>query len=100
MPTPPRPLTPEQLRKALPDLPHWKLVEGHPALERKLLFASFPEAVSFVTRVAFLAEAAAHHPDVELRHRLVRLVLSTHEAKGVTRLDLALAAEIDRLAPP
>jgi len=97
MPTPPRPLTPGQIRKALPRLPEWKLVEGLPALERKLLFDSFPEAVAFVGRVAFLAEAAAHHPDIELRYKLVRLVLSTHEAKGVTRRDLDLAAEIDRI---
>jgi 4a-hydroxytetrahydrobiopterin dehydratase len=52
-----------------------------------------------VTRVAFLSEAAAHHPDVDVRYKRVRLVLSTHEAKGVTRRDLDLAAEIDRLAP-
>lgn len=99
MPTPPRPLTPAEVRKALPRISEWKLVEGHPALERKLLFDSFPEAVAFVTRVAFLAEAAGHHPDVELRGRRVRLVLSTHEAGGLTRRDLDLAAEIERLLP-
>lgn len=99
MPTPPRPLTPAQIRKALPSIREWKLVEGHPALERKFLFKSFPEAVAFVTRVAFLAEAAAHHPDVDVRYKAVRLVLSTHESKGVTRRDLDLAAEIDRLVP-
>ena len=99
MPTPPRPLTPGQVRKALPGLPHWKLVEGHPALERTFLFDSFPDAVAFVTRVAFLSEAAEHHPDVDVRYKRVRLVLSTHEAKGVTQRDLDLAAEIDRLAP-
>jgi len=99
MPTPPRPLTPEQIRKALPKISEWKLVAGHPALERKLLFDSFPDAVAFVTRVAFLAEAASHHPDVELRGKLVRLVLSTHEAKGVTRRDIDLAEAIDLLAP-
>ncbi len=99
MPTPPRPLTPDAVRRALPGIPAWRLVEGHPALERTFLFDSFPAAVAFVTRVAFLAEAAGHHPDVDVRFRRVRLVLSTHEAKGVTRRDLDLAAAIDRLAP-
>ena len=59
--------------------------------------ASFAEAVAFVVAVACRAEAADHHPDVDLRWTTVTLRLTTHSAGGITGKDLALAAELDRL---
>lgn len=59
----------------------------------------FAGALAFVNAVGAAAEAANHHPDIDIRWNKVRLVLTTHSAGGLTVLDLALAAAIDRLRP-
>jgi 4a-hydroxytetrahydrobiopterin dehydratase len=59
----------------------------------------FAAALAFVNAVGAAAEAANHHPDIDIRWNTVNLVLSTHSAGGLTVLDLALAAAIDRLRP-
>jgi 4a-hydroxytetrahydrobiopterin dehydratase len=56
---------------------------------------SFPDAIAFVTRIADRAEAANHHPDLDIRYRKVRVALSTHDAGGLTDQDFDLAAEIE-----
>ncbi len=60
--------------------------------------ASFADAIAFVVRIGFLAEAADHHPDLDIRWRTVAVALTTHAAGGLTGLDLALAASIDEAA--
>ncbi|MGZ4734116.1 MAG: 4a-hydroxytetrahydrobiopterin dehydratase [Acidimicrobiia bacterium] len=60
--------------------------------------ASFAEAIAFVVSVGFLAEAANHHPDIDIRWRTVHLALSTHDAGGLTTLDFDLAGRIDEAA--
>ncbi len=62
--------------------------------------ASFPDAIAFVVRIGFLAEAANHHPDLDLRWRKVLVALTTHDAGGLTGLDLELAEGIDAAAAP
>jgi 4a-hydroxytetrahydrobiopterin dehydratase len=59
----------------------------------------FAAALRFVNAVGAAAEAANHHPDIDIRWNTVNLALTTHDAGGLTRFDLALAAEIDRLRP-
>ena len=59
----------------------------------------FAAALTFVNAVGAAAEAANHHPDIDIRWNKVHLVLSTHSAGGLTVLDIALAAAIDRLRP-
>jgi 4a-hydroxytetrahydrobiopterin dehydratase len=59
----------------------------------------FAGALAFVNAVGAAAEAANHHPDIDIRWNKVRLVLTTHSAGGLTVLDLALAAAIERLRP-
>ena len=59
----------------------------------------FPEALAFVNKVGATAEAANHHPDIDIRWNKVHLVLTTHDSGGLTVLDLALAAAIDRMRP-
>jgi 4a-hydroxytetrahydrobiopterin dehydratase len=59
----------------------------------------FAGALAFVNAVGAAAEAANHHPDIDIRWNKVTLTLSTHSAGGLTVLDLALAAVIDRLRP-
>lgn len=64
-------------------------------LTRQYSFRDFGEAMAFVNRVAEAAEAANHHPDIDIRYSKVTLTLSTHDAGGITQSDLDLAREID-----
>jgi len=66
-------------------------------IEKMFEFATFAAALEFTNRVAALAEAANHHPDIDIRYSKVRLMLSTHSAGGLTGKDFALAARIDAL---
>jgi 4a-hydroxytetrahydrobiopterin dehydratase len=64
-------------------------------LEREFEFESFPAAIAFVDRLAEVAEAANHHPDIDIRWRKVRIALTTHDAGGLTDLDFRLATETE-----
>jgi 4a-hydroxytetrahydrobiopterin dehydratase len=55
----------------------------------------FPAAIAFVTQIGFLAEAAAHHPEIDIRYNKVTLALTTHDAGGLTAKDFALAEAAD-----
>lgn len=68
------------------------------AIHKDFAFPGFLEAIAFVNRVAERAEAARHHPDIEIRYDRVSISLSTHDAGGVTEKDVAAAAEIDGVA--
>ena len=59
----------------------------------------FATAIAFVVRVGFLAEAKDHHPDLDIRWRRVRVLLTTHDVGGLTDWDFELAREIDAVAP-
>ena len=78
-----------------PGAPDWELVDGQ--LVKVVECASFPGALDFVVAVGGLAEEADHHPDIDIRWRTVRLALVTHDAGGITELDLALARAVDAL---
>lgn len=80
---------------ALRELPGWEL-DGD-ALRRELRFESFRAAIDFVVRVADAADAANHHPELTNVYDRVTIVLTTHDAGGVTDKDLALARAIDGL---
>jgi 4a-hydroxytetrahydrobiopterin dehydratase len=69
--------------------PAWKLDTGK--LIRDWTFADFTQAIAFVNRVAELAEAAGHHPDIDIRYNKVRLSLVSHDAGGITNRDAAMA---------
>jgi 4a-hydroxytetrahydrobiopterin dehydratase len=68
-------------------------------LETTVTLRDFAAALAFVNAVGADAEAANHHPDIDIRWNKVHLALTTHDAGGLTVLDLALAAAIDRLRP-
>ena len=86
-------LSDAQIRKALPELHGWRFSRG--ALRCEFRFETFPKALQFVAQVGRMAEAANHHPDIDIRYSLVRLALSTHDVGGVSERDLALARAID-----
>jgi 4a-hydroxytetrahydrobiopterin dehydratase len=67
------------------------------ALVKTFKLPGFPAAIAFVTHIGFLAEAAAHHPDIDIRYNKVTLTLSTHDAGGLTAKDFELAAAADEV---
>jgi 4a-hydroxytetrahydrobiopterin dehydratase len=75
------------------DGPRWEHVGGK--LVKVVQCASFPGALEFVGEVGRLAEAANHHPDIDIRYRTVTLALVTHDSGGITRRDVDLARTID-----
>ena len=81
---------------ALPAL-KWER-EGN-EIVRKFDCGTFPRALEFVNALGERAEAANHHPDIDIRWKDVTLRLSTHDAGGLTQKDLDLASEINTLAP-
>jgi 4a-hydroxytetrahydrobiopterin dehydratase len=89
-------LTEDELREALQQIPDWKLESGEIVQQRT--FKDFVAAVAFVNDVAQLAEAAGHHPDIDIRYNRVRLALMTHDAGGLTSNDTNLAQKINNLA--
>jgi 4a-hydroxytetrahydrobiopterin dehydratase len=72
----------------------WKLLGGK--LVREWTFKDFVEAMKFVNRVAAIAEAAGHHPDVDIRYNRVVLGLVSHDASGITKRDAAMVSTIDK----
>jgi 4a-hydroxytetrahydrobiopterin dehydratase len=90
------PLTDAELADALALLPEWAQ-EGD-TIRRSVEVADFAAAVALINAVAKAAEAADHHPDIHLTgYRHVSFEVSTHAAKALTRRDIELATEIDRL---
>jgi 4a-hydroxytetrahydrobiopterin dehydratase len=89
-------LTAEQLAAALAELPSWDGDTG--GISRSVTAPSFIDGIRLVDEVAVAAEAADHHPDIDIRWRTVTFRLATHSAGGVTENDLSLARTIDTLA--
>ena len=86
-----------RLQQHLDAAPRWRLREGA-AIERELQLADFAAAIALVDRVAVLAEAANHHPDILVHGwNNLRLTLSTHSQGGLTDADFALARQIEAL---
>ena len=85
-------LTETEIRERLERLPGWERRGNE--IHRTWAFADFRGSIAFVDRVAGLAEAAGHHPDIDIRYSKVTLVLSTHDAGGLTARDFALAEAI------
>jgi 4a-hydroxytetrahydrobiopterin dehydratase len=88
-----------ELDAVLKDLPHWRTEPGdRPAIRRDLKFADFNAAFGFMTRVALHADKADHHPEWSNVYNGVQIVLTTHDAGGVTQKDVTLAHFIDEAA--
>ena len=86
----------EEARRRLSDLPGWSLTGN--TIQRLFTFKDFTDAVGFVVRLAFTAEAADHHPDIAISYKRVTLTYSTHDAGGLTQKDFDGAAEASRIA--
>ena len=84
------------IKTALATVPDWK--RRGATIARTYQFKDFPAAIKFVHAVAGLAEKARHHPDIDIRWNKVTLVLTTHDAGGLTEKDFALAKKFDGLS--
>jgi 4a-hydroxytetrahydrobiopterin dehydratase len=84
-----------QIRIRLASIPEWK--KRGQSISRLYQFNDFPAAVKFVNAVARISEKAWHHPDIDIRWNKVTLVLTSHEAGGLTEKDFELANKFDRL---
>lgn len=84
-------LNSQQVQEMLGRLPHWRLDAGRAAIVREFVFADFAEAFSFMTQVALAAEKRDHHPEWANVYNRVNVVLTTHDAGGLTSLDGELA---------
>jgi len=87
-------------RAALAKLAGWREVDGGDAIAKTFTFADFNQAFGFMARVALKAEAMNHHPDWCNVWNRVEVTLATHDAGGLTALDIALAAFMDATAGP
>lgn len=91
-------LSAEARANALQALPGWSETEGREAIRRTFTFRDFNAAFGFMTRVALVAEKRDHHPEWRNVYRTVEVVLATHDAGGVTTLDIELAKTMDAIA--
>jgi len=91
-------VTKAEARRRLARLPAWKLSPNGKSIRRDVVLKDFRAAVTLIRRIARAAEAAGHHPDLHLTdYRRLKIVLSTHDAGGVTPADFKLAAEIEKI---
>jgi len=76
----------------------WQMVDGRDAIAKTFIFANFVEAFGWMTRVAIWAEKWNHHPEWDNVYKTVNVVLTTHDADGLSALDAKLARKMDSLA--
>jgi 4a-hydroxytetrahydrobiopterin dehydratase len=92
----PEPIGEAAARAKLVELPGWQL-DGQ-SIHRQFTFSSFPDAIGFVVRLGFVAEAADHHPDILVNYRRVTLTYTTHSAKALTQKDFDGATAASTIA--
>lgn len=85
-----------EIRRALANLPGWS--RKGDALTKTYSFARFADGIRFVQQIAEVADGMNHHPDIDIRYTKVSFALSTHDAGGITQLDLDLAKKIEETA--
>jgi 4a-hydroxytetrahydrobiopterin dehydratase len=92
----PTPLSSSELELSLTQLNGWDVKEGK--LHRQFLFSSFVEAFGFMSSVALVAESMGHHPEWSNVYNRVTIDLITHDAGGITKMDVDLATRANELA--
>jgi 4a-hydroxytetrahydrobiopterin dehydratase len=91
-------LSGEARSRALARLKGWSDVNGRDAIHKKFVFADFNAAFGFMARAALVAEKMDHHPEWSNVYKTVEVTLSTHDAGGLTELDVKLAEAMDKFA--
>lgn len=90
------PFTKERIQEYAPRVPDWEVL-GDKKIAREFKFKNFPEAMQFLNKVAEIAEAEGHHPDIHVFYNRVKLELWTHAVGGLSENDFILAAKINAL---
>ena len=88
----------KERKKFLKSLKDWKKTRGRDSIEKNYTFRDFTSAFSWMTKIALIAEKMDHHPEWFNVYNKVSVTLSTHDAGGVTELDIRLAKEMDKTA--
>jgi 4a-hydroxytetrahydrobiopterin dehydratase len=83
------------VQTAVAELPGWRPEAGE--LVREFTFPDFVAAMVFVNKAAEAAESAGHHPDIDIRYNRVRMAMVTHDAGGITQLDVQMAGRLGEL---
>ncbi|WP_234684250.1 4a-hydroxytetrahydrobiopterin dehydratase [Bradyrhizobium monzae] len=91
-------LSADARKQALGGIPGWAEVQDGKGIGKTFVFKDFNEAFGFMTRAALVAEKMDHHPEWRNVYKTVEVVLSTHDAGGVTKLDIALATAMNAIA--
>lgn len=91
-------LTAEARKQALGTIPGWTEVQGRDAIGKTFVFKDFNEAFGFMARTALVAEKMDHHPEWRNVYKTVEVMLSTHDAGGVSALDIELAKAMNAIA--
>lgn len=91
-------LSAEARKSALKGLSGWTETAGREAIQRTFVFKDFNEAFGFMARSALVAEKSDHHPEWRNVYKTVEVVLATHDAGGVTTLDIELAKAMNAIA--
>jgi 4a-hydroxytetrahydrobiopterin dehydratase len=92
-----KPMTDAEIAAELPALPGW--AHSDDALRKRFVFGAFPEAISFITRLAFEAERRDHHPEICNVWATVDIAINTHDAGNkVTAADVELAKAIEAIS--
>jgi 4a-hydroxytetrahydrobiopterin dehydratase len=93
-------LSADARKQALGGIPGWTETTGRDAIGKTFVFKDFNEAFGFMARVALVAEKMDHHPEWRNVYKTVEVVLSTHDAGGLTALDIELARTMNAFARP
>ena len=91
-------LSAKEKTAALTKLKGWKKVSGRDAIKKQFVFADFNAAFGWMSRIAMMAEQLDHHPEWDNVYKTVNVVLTTHDAGGVSSLDVQLAKFMDKTA--
>jgi len=94
----PKKLPAETVKHFLDDLDGWQLSDGREAIEKRFVFADFRAAFAWMTKVAAIADEMDHHPEWSNVYKTVDVVLTTHDAGGLSENDIRLAARMNALA--
>ncbi len=92
-----KPYTPAEAEEMLKELDEWMLIDRAHLLAKSFRFKDFLDAMKFINKVAEIAEAEGHHPDITISYNNVGLELTTHAIEGLSENDFIVAAKIDEI---
>ncbi|MDE3060971.1 MAG: 4a-hydroxytetrahydrobiopterin dehydratase [Pseudomonadota bacterium] len=91
------PLSSDEAKNMLKEIPGWELADGHKAIKRRFTFKNFVEALAFVNKVGAIAESEGHHPDITFGWGYAEILLWTHAIGGLHENDFIIASKINQL---